>query len=50
MTDTPKDRNINYTIPWELHRRLQVEAARRGVTLHQLVIELLDAALQEAAP
>ena len=34
--------NINYRIPDELHRRLKMVAAREGLTLKDLIIQLLD--------
>lgn len=33
--------NINYQIPDDLHRALKVRAAEEGVTLKQLIIDLL---------
>lgn len=36
---------INYEIPDDLHRALKVRAAEEGVTLKQLIIELLRAGL-----
>ena len=38
--------NINMPIPEGLHRRLKIEAARRGVHLRVLVIDLLDEGLR----
>lgn len=40
--------NINYEVPDELHRRLKVAAAERGMTLKALIIELLESALDAA--
>lgn len=33
---------INYEIPDSLHRRLKITAAERGLTLKDLIIELLE--------
>ena len=34
--------HINYEIPDDLHRALKIEAAKRGITLKALIIELLS--------
>jgi len=33
---------VHYEIPDDLHRALKIEAAKRGVTLKALIIELLS--------
>jgi hypothetical protein len=38
-------RRINQEIPDELHRELRVEAAQRGTTLKDLVVQLLSEAM-----
>lgn len=34
--------NINIAIPDELHKKLKVDAAIKGVTLKELVIQVID--------
>jgi plasmid stability protein len=41
--------NVNYDIPDDLHKALKVRAAEDGVTLKDLIIELLTAALERKA-
>jgi|TARA_R110000744_G_scaffold212555_1_gene331512 predicted HicB family RNase H-like nuclease len=38
--------NINYQIPDDLHSRLKIEAARRGITLKALIIDVLSKGLE----
>jgi len=40
---------INYEIPEELHRALKIQAAQEGVTLKDLIIRILSAAVLEVA-
>lgn len=39
--------NINYTIPDDLHRALKIRAAEEGVTLKELIIQLLTEGLED---
>ena len=38
--------NVNYDIPDDLHRALKVRAAEQGLTLKDLIIQLLTEALE----
>ena len=42
--------NINIELPAELHKRLRVEAASRGVFLQGLVVEILSKSVKIVAP
>ena len=38
--------NVNYEIPDELHRALKIRAAEVGLTLKDLIIQILTEALE----
>lgn len=40
--------NVNYQIPDDLHRALKIRAAELGITLKQLILDLLRAGLVES--